>query len=250
MDRIDEKIENTLKMMVDDPPETMTNQVMAKIRTGKKKPNMLWVAIASALACSVLVVGIVFSTGNLFPKADRQAAVETSAENTPSPMDSYAAKAADEDKAQPPTNSVAAAPGENAGGTGATERSAKQSESRPATKEELEELNRPIGEDLLSASDKLPQVKLVSKSKNPEELWRTIRDNSKKFSRMIENNIVGDEKTPSNKKTYIMKVILSRSYYKGWSEMVKSNGGTIEGSLTAPETGDAICVTITFEPSK
>lgn len=250
MDRIDEKIENTLKMLVDDPPETMTNQVMAKIRTGKKRPNMLWVAIASALACSVLVVGIVFSTGNLFPKADKQAAVDTVTDNSPKPIDSYASKAADEDKAQPPTNSVAAAPGGNASGSVSAERSAKQAESRPATKEELEELNKPIGEDLLSASDKLPQVKLVSKSKNPEELWRTIRDNSMKFSRIITNDIVGDSNMPSNKKTYIMKVILSRSYYKGWSDMVKKNGGIMEGSLTVPETGDDICVTVTFEPSK
>lgn len=254
MDRIEEKLENTLKMLVDDPPETMTNEVMAKIRTGKKRPGMLWVAIASALACSVLVVGIVFSTGNLFPKADKQLAVETSAENTPKPMDTYAAKAADEDKAQPPGADNSTRSGSNAlGGSGAgqpAERSAKQPESRPATEQEKKELTAPIGDNFLNSSAELPQVKLVSRSRNPDVVWSTIRDKSQVFTRMITNDIKGDKKTPANKKTYIMTVILSRSYYKDWSDMVKNNGGTIEGSLAVPAKGDIFNVTITFEPIK
>ncbi|NTU61221.1 MAG: hypothetical protein HGA95_02680, partial [Caldiserica bacterium] len=110
MDRIEEKIETTLKMMVEQPPETMTNQVMAKIRTGKKRPGMLWIAIVSALACSAIVVGIVFSNGNGFLNADKQIGIQTATESSPKPMDdNYAAKAADEDKTQPPGQDSTAA---------------------------------------------------------------------------------------------------------------------------------------------
>jgi hypothetical protein len=255
MDRIEEKIENTLKMLAQDPPDTLVNQVMAKVRTSKKKPNMLWVGIASTLACAVVITVMVTTNGMGIFKNQVPAPMESMDTAQNESTDTYAAKAAPPGKGDDSSAGLtSSAPSDKDSSSQRASDKQKTSqkipESKPATKEEIDQLKKPIGETLESISDTLPKVVLTSKEKNPEIAWRTVRDKSMAYTTIINNEIIGDKKLPSSKKTYKLSVVLSRSYYQEWTKMVKKNAPNISGSLTIPTQGNNFNITITFEPIK
>lgn len=255
MDRIEEKIESTLKTIVDAPPDTLTNMVMSRVRAPKKKPAMFWVGIASTLACAAVITVIVTTNGLGSFKNQASVPMESAETANDESAGSYAAKAAPPGKGDDSaTGLTSSAPGDkDAGNPGSSDKersSQKKQESKPATKEEIDQLTKPIGKSLQTESSQLPQVNVVSKSKNPETTWSTVRDKSMAYSSMITNEIIGDKNMPAAKKTYKLHVILSRSYFKGWSEMVMKNAGSVTGVLSIPQDGDSFNVTVTFEPSK
>lgn len=256
MDRIEEKIESTLKTIIEVPPDTLTNMVMSKVRSPRKKPAMLWIGIASTLACAAAVTVMVTTNGFGNLNQETPSAMLADSDKAADTASSYAAKAAppqtggasqEQSESTNPNLGSESKPGE----TAAIERTAsKKDESRPATKEEIDELSRPIGKTLQTEANNLLQVSVVSSSINPEATWSIVRDKSMVFSSMVSSQIIGDKNTPAAKKIYKLQVILSRSYFASWAEMVKKYAGKITGMLAIPKDGDSFNVTVTFEAAK
>ena len=258
MDRIEQKIDETLKMLSEDPPETLGNQVMASLRSQKPSRNrsFVWIGLVAGCALAVAVTaGVIFSG----PKKDADIAMTSSKVADESTKDSYGVRAT------PPADMANGA----TGGAGASERAGQQSadnaantpnpeakappkpQSRPGTKDELEELNLPVGVPSTKQLAQFPAISMTSVSADPWQAWAECSFQTNGYGVNIKTEILTmDNNVANNKKTYKMTAIIGKQRYNQWLEMVNKVAGKIVDPKAMPTSGDAFNVTIIFEPKK
>jgi hypothetical protein len=259
MDRIEQKLDETLKMLSEDPPETLGNQVMASLRSQKPSKNrsFVWIGLVAGCALAVAVTAGIIFTG---PKKNADVAVTSTKMADESAKDSYGVAVT------PPVTE----PGSVAGGSANNQASPKQTEnngsdskanpgktvtpkpeSRPATKEELDELNKPIGTPSPKQLAQLPLISMTSVSLDPWKAWAecVFQTNGLASNVKIET-LTKDDKMPGNKKTYKMTALISRINYNQWLTMAKKTASTIINPQALPAQGDLFNITIIFEPKK
>ena len=261
MDRIEQKIDETLKMLSEDPPETLGNQVMASLRSQKpaRNRNFVWIGLVAGCALAVAVTaGVIFSG----PKNDAHDAMTSSKVADESTKDSYGVRAT------PPADSASGANGAT-GGAGASERAAQKGadndantpkpeaktppkpESRPGKKDELEELNRPVGIPSPQQLATFPSISMTSVSADPWQAWAECSFQTNGYGVDIKTEILTmDDKVPNIKKTYKMTAIIGKQRYGQWLNMVNKVAGKIVDPKAMPTSGEAFNVTIIFEPKK
>ncbi len=254
MDRFDQKLKEALAMR-DEPPETLTNQIMAQIRAEKprKNPAILWVGMSSVVA-GLLIVAVVFGTG-VFTKPGQEMAKQPAAE--------MAAFSDESDKlaSKSEPGAVGGAANEKAAGSGNAQERMLESKppanatepgktvSRPATPQELEEFKRPLGLTVDSITSALPKVDMTFKSANTMQSWTDAYGATKPFTSLIKTEIISKEaKLKDSKKTYKMTATINTLDYGRWVEAAKKAlpGLVIDGK--APADTSAMNVVIYFEP--
>jgi hypothetical protein len=258
MDRIESKIEETLKMMRDDPPDTMTNQIMAKLRSQPARKNgfPVWVGIAAVSACAlIVVVGITFS-GNANKNSEYDAVATDGKAAAPMLV------ADSEESARnsaPQAKSDERAVGGQAQGeskpkdlVSATPPAEPKPESNTASKEEIEEFTKPITSvDQESLKKTLPVIGLTSYSKDHWRTWADMSTQSRQYTSQISlAESDNDKKISSNQKTYSLTLTINRSNYPGWLKMAQKMTGRLEGAVGMPKGSDLFVVTIKFVQQK
>lgn len=256
MDNFENKLNETLKMLRDEPPDTLTNQVMAKIRTeGKnvKKPFTLWIGVGSAVAC-LLVVGVVFGTGvfknssvpmeppaalmvadKSAPEREAGSGKENAAQTAGTTEDSTIAKMV------PQPKSTVEKSDDNKGGT--------TSSSRKATPEEINEMKRMPGMLPDELTNGMPSVNLSVNSSDTWKAWADMRYKSGEFSSNITAEVLTkDASVKDSKKQYKMTVTLKAVDFPKWLEMARKTAGGISGPMVFNTMAGMVNVTITFTP--
>lgn len=255
MDNFEDKLNETLKMLRDEPPDTLTNQVMAKIRVeGKsaKKPFSIWIGVGSAAVC-LLVAGVVFSTGifkNSSVPTEPPMALTVADKSMPK-GEADSGKVADGTTSGAEDSTIAKMvpqPKSTVEQSGAGKDNSNKA-SRQATPEEIKEMKRTPGMLDEKAMEGMPAINLSVKSTDTWKAWTDLRYNSGKFSTKVTSEVLTKEKDVSDsKKLYKMTVSLKAVDFAKWLEMAKKTVGDVSGPMVFNTMAGMIDVTITFSP--
>ena len=256
MDNFENKLNETLKMLRDEPPDTLTNQVMAKIRVeGKsaRKPFALWIGVGSVVAC-LLVVGVVFGTGVFknssvptaapvaLTVADRSMSAETAdASKEETSQATGAAEDSNVAKMVPlPKNTVEKTP---------ASKDKQNTASRKATPEEIAEIKKSPGVSAEEAIGGLPSLSLSAKSNDTWKAWADLRYKSGEFTSIITaKTLTKDSGVKDAKKQYLMSATMKSADFPKWLEMAKKTVGDLTGNIQFNSNAGMVNVTVTFLP--